>query len=283
MTKQISNGVNLELIKSILKENENTTSVFKRNVIKEYFQILALSFIYSHKKYQGLIFYGGSCLKHCFGLPRLSEDLDFVDLTGKIDLSALAVDLKIFFEKEIGTEPISKAQKFRVYLKFPILRQLNLADGSESDLLNIKVEIFKKFDFCENYKIETVPIFKSGKSILVRVFDMSSLMSTKMRAVLSRKWEKTDKMGNKLATVKGRDYFDLMWYFEKGIKPNLNCIDGGKLSVEDLKNKLLGIIESVDEKSIAFDLESLISDQVFVKNLAKNIKNILIKQIKEKL
>ncbi len=275
--------MNLEPIKYILKENENTASVFKRNIVKEYFQILALSFIYSHKKYQSLIFYGGSCLKHCFGLPRLSEDLDFVDLTGKIDLSVLADDFKIFFEKEIGTEPISKAQKFRVYLKFPILRQLNLAGEAESDLLNIKVEIFKKFDFCGNYKIETVPVFKSGKSILIRTFDMPSLMSTKIRAVLSRKWEKIDKMGNKLATVKGRDYFDLMWYFEKGIKPNLDCIDGKKMPVEYLKNKLLEIIESVDEKSIVFDLESLISDQVFVKNLSKNIKDILIKQIKEKL
>lgn len=276
--------MNTELLKQILgeKENENATDVFKRNVVKEYFQILALSFIYSRKEYQNLIFYGGSCLKHCFGLPRLSEDLDFIDLTGKIDLSVLSDDLKIFFKKEIGTEPISKPQSFRVYLKFPILRQLGLVSTSDSDLLNIKVEVFKKFDFCGDYKIEIVPIFKDGKSILVRTLDMSSLMSTKIGAVLSRKWEKKNKEGKILAKVKGRDYFDLMWYLEKGIKPNLACI-GGNFDKEKLKNKLLEIVNSVDVKSISFDLESLISDRVFIKNISKNIKDILIKQINEKL
>lgn len=276
--------MNLESIKQILKENENAADVFKRNAIKEYFQILALSFVYSRKKYQSLIFYGGSCLKHCFDLPRLSEDLDFVDLTGKIDLSALSKDLKVFFKKEIGIEPASKLQNFRIYLKFPILRQIKLASESESDLLNIKVEVFKNFDFCGNYKIETIPVFKSGKSILIRTFDLPSLMSTKIRAVLSRKWEKTSKSGKTLAKVKGRDYFDLMWYFERGVKPNLDCVEKGKkISSEELKKRLLKIMGLVDAKSIVYDLESLISDRFFVKNVSKNIKNILTKQINENL
>ena len=68
----------LEKIKLLLSKEE-TTNVFKKNLVKEYLQIPILSFFYSNKKYQDLIFYGGSCLKHCFDLPRLSEDLDFVN------------------------------------------------------------------------------------------------------------------------------------------------------------------------------------------------------------
>jgi hypothetical protein len=40
-----------------------------------------LDYIYSAPRYSGLIFYGGSCLAHFFQLPRLSEDLDFIDET----------------------------------------------------------------------------------------------------------------------------------------------------------------------------------------------------------
>ena len=71
--------MNLEEIKKILEEHKTASWLFKRNLLKEYLQILSLSFIYSQKEYQSLIFYGGSCLRHCFGLPRLSEDLDFID------------------------------------------------------------------------------------------------------------------------------------------------------------------------------------------------------------
>jgi len=68
----------------LLDEHKDTTAFFRRNVVKEYLQILVLSFLYSEAQYQQLIFYGGSCLRHCFGLPRLSEDLDFIALR-KID------------------------------------------------------------------------------------------------------------------------------------------------------------------------------------------------------
>jgi len=40
-----------------------------------------------------------------------------------------------------------------------------------------------------------------------------------------RKWEKTVKGGEVIAKVKGRDYFDLMWYLGKNIKPNINCVE----------------------------------------------------------
>lgn len=270
--------MNLELIKKILEEEKETTGIFKRNLVKEYLQVLALSFTYSHKDYQNLVFYGGSCLKHCHDLPRLSEDLDFVDLKKKIDLKNLADDLKKFYKKELGIEIVTKIQKFRIYLKFPLLYELNLSKQPESNFLFIKIEIFSKFDFCKDYKIEIKPLFKFGKSLLVKTFDLPTLMATKLRAVLYRKWEKTTKTGKTLARVKGRDYFDLMWYLQKEIKPNLDCLEE-KPSPEELKDKLLQTIEKVDPRSISLDLEGLIEDQTFVKGLSKSLKEILIREI----
>lgn len=274
--------MNLEVIKKLLEEHRDSVGVFKRNVIKEYLQILTLSFIYSNRKYQQFIFYGGSCLKHCFGLERLSEDLDFIDSTKNIDLRVLADDLELFFVGKIGIKPKAKIQKFRIYLKFPILFKLNLASRPESDFLNIKIEIFKDFNFCKDYKIEVIPIFKFGESFLARTLDLPSLMATKIRAILFRKWEKTDRTGKTLVKIKGRDYFDLMWYLEKKIKPNLKCICG-TMNMIELKERLLKIVKTIDKRSIVFDLEGLIEDKNFIKDLSRNIKEILIREIKNKL
>jgi len=271
-----------EFIENLLLKYEKTGNVFKRNVVKEYLQVLSLFFIYSKEEYQDLLFYGGSCLRHCFGLPRLSEDLDFVDLRKEISLKNLAKDLEKFFARGLKIQGRAKIQKFRIYLKFPILYELKLATREESDLLFVKVEIFKKFDFYKNFKVEIIPVFKFNKSILVRTFSLSTLMATKIGAILYRKWEKTDKKGKTLVKVKGRDYFDLMWYLRKGIKPDIRYIKGIKDSKE-LRKRLLEIIENLDQASIQLDLEPLVEDKTFVRNLSKNLKEILIREINEKL
>ena len=273
--------MNLEEIKKILEEHKDSFTLFKRNLLKEYLQILTLSFIYSQKEYQPLIFYGGSCLRHCFGLPRLSEDLDFVDLKKKINLEKLAKDLSLFFEK-FFVKPKIKIQKFRIYLKFPILYHLKLARNPESEFVILKIEIFKEFHFCKGYLVEIVPVFKFSRAFLVRTLDFPSLMATKIRAILLRKWEKRDKKGKILAKVKGRDYFDLMWYLEKGIKPNLKCL-GKKMSLVELKEYLLKEVKKIDEKSLVYDLEGLIEGKNFIKDLGRSLKRILIREVRERL
>lgn len=270
-----------QIISQLLDEHKNTIALFKHNVVKEYLQVLALSFIYGHPQYQNLIFYGGSCLRHCFDLPRLSEDLDFIALH-KVDNHKFAQELKVFFIKELDIEIHTKIQKFRIYLKFPILRELNLAGPSESDVLFLKIELFSEFAFCKGYKVETIPLFKYGKSVLVKTLDLPSLMATKVRAVLHRKWERTSKSGEVLANVKGRDYFDLMWYLQKGIKPNIHCL-GANFTLETLREQILAIVRTIDSKSIQYDLEGLIEDRVFLANLSKDIVHILEREIKQRL
>ncbi len=265
----------IEYIKAILSEKEGLPITFKRNVVKEYLQILTLSFIYSQDKYKDMIFYGGSALRHCYGLPRLSEDLDFVDVGKKIDLRKLARDLISFFEKKHDLSATFKIQKFRCILKFPILHILNLAKTSESNLLFLKIEVYTAFDFCKGYRIEIIPVFKFGESVLVRSFDLPTLMATKIRAILYRKWERTTKNCKLLAMVKGRDYYDLMWYLNQEVEPNFDCIEGIKNKFE-LYTRLLEVVAKVDKTSIRYDLESLIEDQSFVKTFSEDAKGILI-------
>lgn len=269
-----------EYINKLLLEHANAPAAFKKNIVKEYLQVLALSFIYSHKDHQDLLFYGGSCLRHCFGLERLSEDLDFVDLTGHADQVKLAKDLVEFYGKELDVKIASKCQKFRTYLKFPILHELGLADRSGSNDLFIKVEVYRNFDYCSHFETQVVPLFKFGRTLLIKTFDLPTLMATKIRAALFRKWEKTRKGGETIYQVKGRDYFDLMWYLNKGVRPNLECLKDEVKGLDDLKGRILNLIEKLDLQSVKLDLEGFIEDGDFIENLSRNLKDILANQIK---
>ncbi len=267
-----------ETLKKILQTSRSRDPVFERNLLKEYFQVVVLDFVYSHTTYSRLFFYGGSCLAHCYGLPRLSEDLDFVDMNGEIDLRSFAHDIIGYLQKETAILAKTSCQKFRVYVKIPILHELGLANTNESDLLFLKVEVFHDTGLLASAKTEHIPLFKSNRSIIIKTFNLPTLMSTKIRAVLLRKWKRTTKDGATLATVKGRDYFDLMWYMEKGISPDLKYIPEVK-NLEDLKNQLLMAVKRADDKSIRFDLEAFLYDTQFLKTASKNMKEILSAQI----
>ena len=266
-------------IKDLLAENSSLSAVFRRNLVKEYLQTLSLAFIYSRKEYSGLIFYGGSALKHCHGLPRLSEDLDFVDAAAAVPLKALGQDLKKYFSARHGLKVETKIQKFRVLLKFPILFELGLAAYPESDLLFLKLKLYTDISFCREYKTKIIPLFEHGESVLVRTFDLPTLMATKIRAVLNRRWEKTNKEGETLAAVKGRDYFDLMWYLQKGVEPNIACIENVR-DKKELYARLVAAVDKIDAASIKYDLDALIADREYVDNLAGNLKQILLSRLK---
>lgn len=270
------------VLKNIINESPSKNNMFKRNLLKEYLQIVVLDFLYSHPTYSQLLFYGGSALAHCFDLQRLSEDLDFIDKEKNINVGKLAKDLEDYFGKRTDLSVKTNVQKFRVYLKFPILRELGLSTREETDALFLKIEVYTEFDFCKSYKTDIRPVFKYNRSILIKTLDPATLMSTKVRAILFRKWEKTDKQGRTTVKVKGRDYFDLLWYLQKGIQPNLSCIEGFG-SMKDLKEKLLAMITTIDGKSIQLDLETLIDNPNFVKNMSNNMKAILEREISERL
>lgn len=269
-------------LKSLIDKSIAKNNLYKRNLLKEYLQIFVLNYIYANPKYNELVFYGGSCLAHCYNLPRLSEDLDFIDIKKEIKIAEFAKDIEEYFQKNTDLKIKTTIQKFRIYLKFPCLWELNIAKKPESNLLFLKIEIFKEFDFCKKYKIKIIPSFRFNYPILIKTFDLPTLMATKIRAILLREWIRTDKKGKTIIKVKGRDYYDLMWYLKKGIKPNLDCVKIIK-NKKDLKVKLLDKISKIDPRSIYLDLEALIDDKNFVEKLSKNIKNILKTSIEENL
>jgi hypothetical protein len=265
-------------LKRLISETPSSKVLFQRNILKEYLQIVVLDYIYSHPVYSKLLFYGGSSLAQCYGLPRLSEDLDFVNITGDFDIDKLGRDLALYFNKRTDMKATASTQKFRALLKFPILKELGLADDANSDMLMLKIEVFNDDGLLRDCKIEAVPLFKANRSIIVRTFDLPTLMATKVRAILHRKWKKTSKSGEVLATVKGRDYYDLMWYLRKGVSPNMSCIKEAR-DKDELKLLLLSAVEKADPASIKLDLEALIADDRYVADASANLRDILKSEI----
>ena len=251
------------------------------NFLKEYLQYPVLDFIYNGHEYNDFVFVGGSCLRICFDGPRLSEDLDF-DLP---EVSWKKFDLKAFAEKAAAVlrtkyllpVEIKTQSDYRVYLKFPILKELGLAGRSDSDLLFVKVEP-NKMSFADS-AVEITTISRFGYNFTVRNYRREFLMIGKIGAILERVWFKGDE--NEI-DIKGRDFFDLYWYLQSGIEPNWEYlkIKNGIANREELKEKILLVInEKVTEQKLAFDLKKFFPDQVFVESFCKNYKELIMKYL----
>jgi len=233
--------------------------------IKEFLQTYILKEIYENKSSKDFVFYWGTSLRFLFWLNRLSEDLDFVSKDFE-DYEILAKHLVKFFDK-YNLEINYKVQKFRIILNFKnLLDHFNLRFWNSRDLY-IKIEISDHIDFCEKYEIKTYPIFKLNQALLIKSFDKDTLFSTKLNAVLHRKWEKQiweDKL-----TVKWRDIYDLFWYLSNDFKPNLDCIIWVE-SLDDLKEKLKNIINNISFKEVILDIENFLEDESLLEFLKNN-------------
>lgn len=267
----------------IFKELENITREQKdrgmrddyiQNLLKEYLQVYVLYFIYTSPRYrQGLIFTGGTCLRHFYGLERLSEDIDF-DCAEEFSAATLSEDLRDFFSSRYRYHDfrISLKQKGgQILLKFPVLKKLQLADKNDSDHLYIKIDLSPTPS--EHYKTITTTKSSFGFNYAARHYDLPSLMAGKLHAILTRRRFH----GNEnRQTIKGRDYFDLLWFVKEGVKPNLERLSDMLAEHLDLKTlegrvdaKVAEFMKKHGRDYIA-DMAPLIKDMTVLDAYTKN-------------
>lgn len=232
--------INSELERIVTGEKtKGSSSMYIRNVLKEFLQAYVLYYIYTQKKYnKNLVFTGGTCLRHFFDLPRLSEDLDF-DYLEDLDSNTLMEDIRKYFKERLKYKQVGLNLKQRgkqIILKFPVLHSLDLASKQESDLLYIKLDISKNPSSYFKLQITTKSIY--GFNFVARHYDISSLMSGKIHAILTR--NRFIGKNNK-ETVKGRDYFDLLWFIKRLVKPNLKRLSemlGKEINQQEVRKQL---------------------------------------------
>lgn len=268
------------------KRSENWPEFVIKNGLKEFLQFPVLSFIYNQKKYQNFQFIGGSALRIIHNLPRLSEDLDF-NLSLKdyksLDLNIMAIELKNYFKKELFLDIAYRVQNkkepgpSRLYLKFPILKELGLSKNSESNFLYVKIE--PQVDDLSRIETEINAISKYGFNFIVKSYSLKYLMTGKISAILERSWFKGE--DNKV-NIKGRDYYDLYWYFQKDIEPDFKILKE-KFAIDNIKKLKSALKEKIDKEvtsnKLLFDLENFFKDQAFIKSFCLNYKEIMKKYL----
>lgn len=265
-----------EILKTIVseKKKEGIRNPLILNFLKEYLQYLILSYLYNSPNFKKLVFKGGSCLRICFDLPRLSEDLDF---DGKVNLLEMESFLKEKIKKAGFLALETKIQgEGRLYLKFPILKNLGLASKGESDKLYVKIEIDK--DKLANGQFSLTPISQKGFNFLLYHYDLSSLFSGKINAILERFWFKGKK--NEI-DIKGRDFYDLWWFLQKKVTPNWKSLakSAGIKNEKELKKAVAERLKMVTPYKLAFDLQNFLSDTEFVNDFSKNYNKIIKKYL----
>lgn len=275
-----------QILKAIVQEKKlqgNSKSLIK-NYLKEYIQYLVLSLLYNQKKMKNLVFKGGSCLRICYELPRLSEDLDFdydENIIGKNILGELDEYLKKEIKNKYYSELETKIQStIRLYLKFPFLKNLDLANESESNKLYVKIETSNELSPLAGYTL--TPVSKYGFNFVVYSYDMPSLMAGKINALLFRVWLKESKNKENKIDIKGRDFYDLFWFLQKGIKPNWKMLEktAGIKNKKELKDVLIKRIKKiVTPQKLSYDLNNFISDNQFVEDFSKNYLKIINKYL----
>ncbi len=238
----------------------------KRILLKEVLQAYVLDFIYNHPRYRRLNFYEGTCLHVVYNLNRLSEDLDF-DNSAQVDLSNLAEDLTALFRKSLGYDPVEiKSQQgengiLRVTIKLPVLNELELSPH-RNEALHLKVEVSHHRQIAI---LQNTPVFYLGRSFVPSHFSLETMMSGKMIACLERNFQR----GREGAFIKGRDYYDVLWFMQKGIQPQEEKLaeDGGKpYTVESAMLALKEKISDISPSDLAVDLMPMFESRAFIES-----------------
>lgn len=192
--------------------------------LKKIIQRICLLGLWRAKFFEYAAFYGGTALRLLYGLDRFSEDLDFSLLSPQPQFrlqpyfQAVHRDLQAFgFESEITEKnksgsPIATAfvksntrvHRLRIGLPERLAKQV-----PANQELKVKFEVDTDpppgFSTEIRYILQPVPFS-------VRTFIPGELFAGKMHAVLCRKWG---------SRVKGRDWYDLVWFARQDIALNL--------------------------------------------------------------
>lgn len=210
---------------SLLDRYQPQSSKDYQNAVREIAQEIALLGLWRTPFYDHAAFYGGSALRIFHGLQRFSEDLDFSLLQPKPDFSlkeylgAVADELAAW-GFEFRAEGIEKSLPSPIESAFlkgsTVINLLQIGAPPEiaarlpkGQLIRIKLEIDTDPPLGATTEMPTRLVPTPHQ---VRVYDLPSLFAGKLHAVLCRNWK---------SRVKGRDFYDLVWYVGRRIPLNL--------------------------------------------------------------
>ncbi len=244
----------------------------QRNSLKEELQFYVLNFIYHHPDYSNWTMYGGSALRICHGLDRMSVDLDFEVVHPVTDkfLKELSKEIEDHFTNAYGAGEnfltIKTTTGRGLTLKFHMGEDFGLDHPSKQ--VHIKIDL-NHFTTLKTV-IERRPINRDQLSFVIKIYNMSVLMASKIAAIFLRGQRGID---NELYEEKGRDIYDLLWYMTKKVVPDLDYLLVKGVEVKDpraLFDKLTLKMNKVSDANLKQDLTPLFMNQTYIENWLKN-------------
>ena len=255
----------IEIIQKRLDAYNAANPVEEEQAAKEIIQELALYALWRGGFFEVAAFQGGTSLRILHGLPRFSEDLDFMLKAPDpgFDWSGYLTQLLACFEEYgLQSEALPKGrveQRIRkaVIKDNSVINQLNLSfyQGHEGQKINIKLEIDVEPPGSSGYEY-TYLDFPTDYEVCHQ--DLSSNFALKIHALLCRRF------------LKGRDWYDFNWYIKQKVSPNLPHLKNalvqygpwqgqgqGDLTVDIpwLKKVMQEKIDSIDWTEAASDVE----------------------------
>lgn len=189
---------------------------FVRSILREYLEISILEYISRSTSAEKLTFIGGTSLRLIHGIDRWSEDLDFdCKEFSKGEFDRLSDGIVRYLSNmgfDVARLPVNteKLNAFRSVLNFPgLLQQLGLT-GHPDERFKMKIEAQ---DQGVDYKAAAEEIQRANFQFKIRTAPVSTLLSMKLSAILSRS--------------KGRDYYDALFLMRKTI-PDFDFLDKKK-------------------------------------------------------
>lgn len=220
----------------------------KRILLKEALQAYVLDYLYNHRHYRHLNFYGGTCLHVVYGINRLSEVID-LDNSNGVALDHFADDLAGYFQKSIGYPDIilktqtGEGRIVRTTLKFPLLNAVGLSPYP-NESLHLKVEISHHRQVAI---IRKTPVLVFGHSFVPSHFSLETMMAGKILACLERNFQP----GNAPGSIKGRDFYDLLWFMQQKVQPLAEKLAQDGSQPHTVQSAMLALQEKIQHIRLA--------------------------------
>ncbi len=207
-------------------------------IMREYLQILFLSYLYTQNISKNIYFNGGTAIRLLLNSPRFSEDLDFSCTISKPQIKQLIVKLEKQLQAELLTIHIALLYSGKHGLRYQIKYQ---SPGFKYPFnLRLDFSIVKKIlepihsPFITEFPIAIFPIISHPS--------FAEILAEKLCALSSRD--------------KGRDYYDTWYLLEKGIIPDSKLLTQKFVenNLEFNHLKLIKKINSYSQKKLNLDL-----------------------------
>ena len=228
------------VLKDLLMHYPHETLEEKENALKEVVQEIAILGFSRTDFFSKAAFYGGTCLRLFYGLPRFSEDLDFAlkQPDPAFSLSSYFGEsertfVSFGFRVEIGKkESIDEGNIRSAFIKggtlshlisvFPESPEVKRIISNQVTKVKFEVDVNPAPSASYEDKLEAFPSLH-----YVTTFDGPSLFAGKTHALICRAWKNR---------VKGRDLYDYLFYIEKGIPLNLSYLQSKLLQSGRIQN-----------------------------------------------